>query len=70
MSARANVAVEIYDVSGVRIRRIDQGVRDAGEYAVEWDGRDNAGNVVGTGVYFYRLEGVAGVAPRKMVLVK
>ena len=70
VSARADVAVEIFDVSGVRVRRLEEGVRDAGEYAVEWDGRDDAGNVVGTGVYFYRLEGVAGVAPRKMVLLK
>jgi TonB family protein len=31
---------------------------------------DEAGNVVGTGVYFYRLVGVSGVAPRKMVLLK
>jgi hypothetical protein len=70
LSDRATVAVSIYDVAGVLIRRIDQGVRDAGEYAVEWDGRDDAGIVVGTGVYFYRLDGVAGVAPKKMVLLK
>jgi flagellar hook assembly protein FlgD len=70
LSDRAEVAVSIYDVAGVRVRRIDQGVRDAGEYAVEWDGRDDAGIVVGTGVYFYRLDGVSGVAPKKMVLLK
>ena len=70
VSARAEVAVEIFDVSGVRVRRIEEGVRDAGAYAVEWNGRDDAGNVVGTGVYFYRLDGVGGVAPKKMVLLK
>ncbi|HXV12860.1 MAG TPA: FlgD immunoglobulin-like domain containing protein, partial [Candidatus Krumholzibacteria bacterium] len=70
LSQRASVAVSIFDVTGVPIRRIEQGVRDAGEYAVEWDGRDDAGIVVGTGVYFYRLDGVTGVTPKKMVLLK
>lgn len=67
---RAEVSISIYDATGIRVRRIEEGVRDAGEHIVEWDGRDDTGNVVGTGVYFYRLEGVPGVAPRKMVLIK
>jgi hypothetical protein len=70
VGARADVVLEIYDVAGALVRRIEEGVRDAGEYAVEWDGRDDAGNVVGTGVYFYRLDGINGVAPKKMVLLK
>ncbi|HXV12861.1 MAG TPA: FlgD immunoglobulin-like domain containing protein [Candidatus Krumholzibacteria bacterium] len=70
VSARADVVLVIYDVSGALVRRIDQGSREAGEYVVEWDGRDDAGNPVGSGVYFYRLDGVAGVSPRKMVLVR
>ena len=57
-------------MTGARVRRIDQGTRDAGEYSVEWNGRDDAGRAVASGVYFYRLEGVGGVAPRKMVLLK
>ncbi|HXV13639.1 MAG TPA: FlgD immunoglobulin-like domain containing protein, partial [Candidatus Krumholzibacteria bacterium] len=70
LAARADVALVIFDVSGTLVRRIDQGPREAGEYVVEWDGRDDAGNAVGSGVYFYRLEGISGVAPRKMVLLK
>jgi len=70
LSTRSDVALVIYDVSGALVRRIDQGSRDAGEHIVEWDGRDVAGRSVGSGVYFYRLEGVSGVAPRKMVLLK
>jgi hypothetical protein len=67
---RSNVAIAIYDVAGALVRRMDEGTRDAGKYVVEWDGRDNVGRVVGSGVYFYRLDGVRGVAPRKMVLLK
>lgn len=70
LSERADVALVIFDVSGAVVRRFDEGARDAGEYAIEWDGRDDAGRAVASGVYFYRLDGVRGVAPRKMVLVK
>ncbi len=70
IAQRASVALEIFDATGARVRRIDQGTRDAGEYSVEWNGRDDAGRAVASGVYFYRLEGVGGVAPRKMVLLK
>ncbi len=70
LSDRAAVALEIFDVTGARVRFLDQGTRDAGEYTVEWDGRDDAGRLVGSGVYFYRLNGVSSVAPRKMVLIR
>jgi hypothetical protein len=70
LSERASIVVSIFDVAGALVRRIEQGARDPGEYAIEWDGRDDLGHRVGSGVYFYRLEGIAGVAPRKMVLLK
>ncbi len=70
VSEASYVVIEIYDVSGVHVRNLVEGSRDAGEYVVDWDGRDDAGRAAGSGVYFYRLDGVAGVAPRKMVLLK
>jgi hypothetical protein len=70
LAERAPVAIVIYDAEGKRVRRIEQGVRSAGTHRVEWAGQDEAGKLVGSGVYFYRLEGVAGIAPRKMVLLK
>jgi hypothetical protein len=70
LSERVGVTLVIFDVSGAVVRRFEEGTRDAGEYTVAWDGRDDAGRAVASGVYFYRLDGVAGVAPRKMVLLK
>jgi plastocyanin len=67
---RTRVAMGIYDSEGALVIRLDQGLREAGTHRAEWDGRDASGALVGSGVYFYRLEGVAGVAPRKMVLLK
>ena len=70
LSTRSRAVLAIYDSEGSLVVRMDQGLRDAGTHRVEWDGHDASGKAVGSGVYFYRLEGVAGVAPRKMVLLK
>lgn len=70
LSARARAVMSIYNSEGALVVRLDQGVREAGPYRVEWNGRDAAGKPVGSGVYFYRLEGELRTAPRKMVLLK
>jgi hypothetical protein len=70
LGERSRVLVNIYDVSGRLVARLDDGERDAGMHVVEWDGRDDNGNAVGSGVYFYRLEGIRGVAAKKMIRLK
>ena len=70
LASRADVGVGIYDAAGTLVVRLDEGAREPGTHHVEWDGRDAHGKAVGSGVYFYRLEGVKGIAPRKMVLLK
>jgi hypothetical protein len=67
---RTPVVVGIYDALGKRVARLDQGIRDAGTHAVEWNGRDANGAPAVSGVYFYRLEGATGAGTRKMVLLK
>ncbi|HEU4929227.1 MAG TPA: FlgD immunoglobulin-like domain containing protein, partial [Candidatus Krumholzibacteria bacterium] len=66
----AEVGIGIYDAGGSLVVRLDQGSREPGTHRAEWSGRDAHGKPVGSGVYFYRLEGVKGIAPRKMVLLK
>ncbi len=70
LPSQARVVVGVYDSEGSLVVRLDQGVREAGTHRAEWNGRDAAGAPVGSGVYFYRLEGMTDVAPRKMVLLK
>jgi len=70
LAAPARAMVGVYTSSGSLVVRLDDGVRDAGTHHVQWDGRDATGAAVSSGIYFYRLEGAAGVAPRKMVLLK
>ncbi len=52
LSNRASVTLDIYTVSGKRVRRIEQ-VRDGGEVWIEWDGRDAIGDEIGNGTYLY-----------------
>jgi len=70
LSEHASAVLGIYDAAGRLIARLDQGVREAGTHQVEWNGRDADGRAVGSGVYFYKLEGVRSIGAKKMVLVR
>jgi hypothetical protein len=60
----------IYDVSGKRIRTLVDAVVPAGMTQVAWDGADEDGDTVGSGVYFYRLTTERGTVARKMIVLK
>jgi hypothetical protein len=62
-TAARDARIEIFDAQGRRVRRIAIGQVEPTELSVTWDGRDDAGVVLSTGVYFYQLahaEGVSG----------
>ena len=71
----ADVTLTIYDIKGMVVRRLDLGYQMAGYYtdrtkAAYWDGRNNLGESVGSGVYFYQLQTENFSAMRKMVILK
>jgi hypothetical protein len=71
VSQSGPVLLEIYDLTGRHVRTLLSGGVAAGHHDVQWDGRDERGSSVGSGVYFYRLRaGVNSVASRKMLLMK
>lgn len=75
LHAPAPVRLSIYDVRGALIREIDLGYRAAGQYltstsAAHWDGRDQHGQRVASGVYLYRLQAGPVAHVRKMILIK
>lgn len=51
----ASVTLEIYDVMGRKISSLLQEQKQAGYYTARWEGKDNSGNQVATGVYLYRF---------------
>ncbi len=69
LAAAGSYELVIYDVSGRRVTTFS-GIGSSGLNMVSWDGRDDAGANVSSGVYYYRLQTEDGSASRKMVLVK
>jgi flagellar hook assembly protein FlgD len=64
-------AVAIYNAAGRRVRQFDLPTsREGGLRVLTWDGRDEAGRELASGVYFYRLEANGEFVERKMILLK
>ncbi len=66
----APVTLVIYDLQGRKVRTLLTGTTAAGPHTIGWDGRDDGGRAVGSGVYLSRISSGGRVAERKMVLVR
>lgn len=64
------VALRVYNVAGKLVRVLVDGEVDAGYHAATWDGRDDRGEAVASGVYFCRMEAEGFEEAAKMVLLK
>jgi len=65
-----DVRLTIYDILGRVVRRLVEGKREGGYHRVTWDGRDDAGHPVASGVYLCRIVAGEYTSVRKMVLVR
>ena len=70
-----DVEIRIYSQKGELVRSLDLGLQSAGYYvgksrAAFWDGRNGSGELLASGVYFYKLITSVGTATRKMVIAK
>ena len=65
-----HVRVAIYDVLGRLVRKVAEGEFPSGGHRLVWDGRDEEGVRVGSGVYFYRVEAGREVRIGRMAFVK
>ena len=66
----STVELTIYNVRGQRIRTLRRGEQSTGVYSVLWDGRDDAGSTVASGMYIYRLKANEFVKTKKMILIR
>jgi len=64
------VTLEIYNLLGQRVRTLVSDHREAGYHQAPWDGTNDAGTKVGSGMFFYRLVAGDYTAVRKMLLLK
>ena len=75
LAADAPVTFRIYNTQGQPVRELDLGSQAAGDYlsreaAAYWDGRDELGEIVSSGIYFYTLQAGAFQATRRMLILK
>ena len=75
LAQAADVTLTIYDIKGAIVRELDLGHQSAGYYtnrskAAYWDGHNESGESVVSGVYFYQLQAGNHSQVRRMVIVK
>jgi hypothetical protein len=68
--SHAQVTIEIFNVLGRKVRTLVNETKQAGSYRAEWNGTDNAGRPVSTGVYLYRYKAGKVTQTKKMLLLK
>ena len=66
----SEVTLDIYDILGRKIKTLDEGSKKSGRQTAHWDGKNNDGNPVASGIYFYRLKAGDLSFTKKMQLLK
>ncbi len=66
----AHVTITIFNVLGQKVRTLVNQVQAAGEYTVQWDGKDDLGRNMSSGLYLYTLKAGKFHSIRKMLLVR
>ena len=67
---QAHVRLNLYNTRGNRIRKLADEQKEADVYKYYWDGRNDSGNVVGSGLYFVHIQAGDYKKTKKIVVVK
>ena len=70
LPVKGQVSLVIYNLLGREIATLVNQDMNAGSHSLTWDGKDNRGAAVTSGIYFYRLESNDRVQTRKLLLLK
>jgi hypothetical protein len=68
--AKGQVKILIYNMLGQKIRTLVNTFQSAGTYQVYWNGKNDAGSTLSSGVYFYQLQGENALITKKMTFIK
>lgn len=64
------VRLNIYNILGKKVSTLLNNVVNPGKHKVEWNAKDNEGNPVASGIYFYELSSASFTARKKMLLIR
>ncbi|MBU1708120.1 T9SS type A sorting domain-containing protein [bacterium] len=70
ISSRSRVTIAIYNVMGQQVKVLTDDIYSAGVHQIVWDGHNQLGSPVGSGIYFYRMHAGDFVSTRKMILLR
>jgi flagellar hook assembly protein FlgD len=65
-----HTTLKVYNVKGQLVRTLVDEEKLSGNYNIIWDGKDNSGKEVSSGIYFYQLKTKDYTDTKKMVLVR
>lgn len=66
----SSVRINIFNINGEQIKKLINEEKNTGNYSVTWNGKDNKGNIVASGTYFYQIQVGDFVQAKKMILLK
>ena len=66
----SHVVIEVYNLLGQRLQKLVDESKEVGIYQARWDGCDENGNSVSSGIYIYKMQADGFVAIKKMALVR
>ncbi len=64
------VNLKVYNIAGQLVKTLASGQTSAGPHTIKWDGRDNSGNKVSSGIYIYRLQTENKDVTKKLVILR
>jgi len=64
------VSIKVYNIVGQLVRTLVDEEKLPGNYQLVWDGKDQSGEEVASGIYFYRLKSDEYVKTKKMILLR
>jgi hypothetical protein len=67
---KSHVTIAVYNVLGQRVKILKDELEEAGYKTVTWDGKDETGSEVASGIYFYRIQAKDFLKCKKMLLLK
>ncbi|MCK5453834.1 MAG: T9SS type A sorting domain-containing protein, partial [Calditrichia bacterium] len=70
LAQHVKVKLEVFNVLGQKVKTLVDKKLNAGQYTTNWDSKNEIGNPVGSGIYFYRIKAGDYVKTKKMVLMR
>lgn len=70
LPTKDRVVIDVFNILGQRVCTLVDGPKEAGVHTVRWDGRNDRGNIVGSGIYIYQMRAGSFRKSRKFVVIK